>query len=198
MITKEIIETAYTYTSYRDMLDKLMAKHQTTGSDQSDEMLEYARVNIHRMQRLEKTVVINNDLSAQVMNIKKPLVFLVITEGWCGDAAQNVPVLSFMEKLTQNIELKLILRDENPDIMNLYLTGGSKSIPKVICLEKETLKELFVWGPRPEACQQIMLDLKNKGVSKKERGEAIHTWYAKDKTQSLQKEFTQLLQNLSL
>lgn len=193
MIIKETVQKAYSYANYRKMIDALMAENKTTGTDQSEDMVAYGRINIQRMQRLEKTVGINNELKEVLNKISKPLVFLVITEGWCGDAAQNVPVFHFMEKLSPCITLKLILRDENPEVMDKYLTNGSRSIPKLICLDKETREELFVWGPRPAACQQLMLDLKARNATKKEKGEAIHLWYARDKTESLQREITELL-----
>ncbi|MCE3226260.1 MAG: thioredoxin family protein [Bacteroidetes bacterium] len=193
MIPQTSVDKAMSYTEYRLLIDSLLEQNKTTGTDQSDDMIHYAKLNQQRMQRHEKNIVISDELKSTISSINKKIIFLVLTEGWCGDAAQNVPLFHFIEKHSSNIELKLLLRDENLDIMNQYLTDGSKSIPKLICLEKDSLKELFVWGPRPAPCQQLMLNLKANNASKKERGEAVHLWYARDKTQTLQKEITELL-----
>ncbi len=173
-----------------------MAQNKTTGTDQSEAMVNYGKLNLQRMQRLEKTVIISNELKSCIEHLNKKLIFLVITEGWCGDAAQNVPVFSFMENISSNIELKLLLRDENPELIDKYLTNGARAIPKLICLEKDTLKELFVWGPRPEPCQKIMLEMKAKNADSKVKAEAIHLWYARDKTATLQKEILELLKSV--
>jgi hypothetical protein len=197
VITSEILKNAYSYRQYRELIDTLAPENKTTGLDQSDEMVGYAKLNIQRMQRLEKSVVLNDGLCAALKQIQRPLFFVVLTEGWCGDAAQNVPVFSFIEKAADKIELKLLLRDENPELMNQYLTNGAKAIPKLICIEQESLKEVFVWGPRPKACQELVIDLKAKGATLKEKGEAVHLWYARDKTQTLQLEMTELLMSIN-
>jgi hypothetical protein len=193
MILQSSIDKAMSYSEYRLLLDSLLEQNKTTGADQSEEMIHYAKLNRQRMQRHEKNLVISDDLKRVITSVHKKIIFLVLTEGWCGDASQNVPAFHFIEKLSSDIELKLLLRDENPEIMDQYLTSGSRSIPKLICLEKDSLNELFVWGPRPAPCQQIMLDMKAKNASKKERGEAIHLWYARDKSETLQKEVAELL-----
>lgn len=175
------------------MIDSLMAENKTTGTDQSDAMINYAKMNIQRMQRIDKTTVIGEELKSTLGKLNRKLIFYVLTEGWCGDAAQNVPVLAILEQHTTNIELRLLLRDQNLEIMDQYLTNGGRSIPKLICVDAESGKELFEWGPRPQACQEIMLEMKKAGMEKTEIGEKIHAWYAKDKTHSLQKELVELL-----
>lgn len=184
------------YSQYRDLIDSLAAQNKTTGPDQSEEMVAYGKLNLQRMQRLEKTIVINDELKTVIQGSGRKLLFVVITEGWCGDAAQNVPVFAAMEKASSLLELKLLLRDENPAIMNQYLTNGAKAIPKLICLDKETMEELFVWGPRPKPCQDLVMELKAKNADLKEKGEAVHLWYARDKTQTLQKEITDLIKEI--
>jgi hypothetical protein len=170
-----------------------MLENKTTGQDQSAEMIEYARLNIHRMQRLEKTIQLDVQLIEAVKNIRMPIEFIVLSEGWCGDAAQNIPVFALMEKVSANLKLCILLRDENLEIMDAYLTNGGRSIPKLICVNSQTKEQLFVWGPRPQACQEIMTTMKEQGLEKKEIAEKIHAWYAMDKTNSLQKEFVVLI-----
>jgi hypothetical protein len=196
MITPQLLEKAMTYPEYRTLLETLMAEGKTTGADQSEFYLQYAKINLQRMHRLEKTTVIGGALKKALSRLSSSYIWLVITEGWCGDAAQNVPVMHAVEKECEHIQLKLILRDEHLDIMDQYLTSGARSIPKLICLEKETLKERFVWGPRPAAIQEVVLQLKKENKTLEEKGLITQNWYNADKTQSMQMELLSLVQNL--
>jgi hypothetical protein len=125
------------------------------------------------------------------------LIWLVLTEGWCGDAAQTVPIMAKMAGESLNIELKLIFRDENLDIMDEFLTDGGRSIPKLIVLNKETLEVLENWGPRPVEAQELFWKAKNSpDFDYPEVQKALQLWYAKDKTLSTQKELTALVKAL--
>ncbi|HRH60623.1 MAG TPA: thioredoxin family protein, partial [Chitinophagaceae bacterium] len=133
------------------------------------------------------------ELSALVQNIAAPQTWLVLTEGWCGDAAQIIPVLHKLAALNSNIALKFLLRDENLELMDMYLTKGiSRSIPKLIVLD-ENNDELFNFGPRPGALQEIFYHLKANAVPNAVIKEEIHKWYAKDKTITTQLEILELL-----
>jgi hypothetical protein len=88
------------------------------------------------------------------------------------------------------ISLRILLRDENPDVMNAYLTNGSRSIPKLICLDAKTLEEVGVWGPRPAEAQEKMNEWKALPLS--EKIEKVHAWYAANETAALQSEFLNL------
>ena len=198
LIMKNYIDKSISYNSYVDLLEKLMTEGKTTGPIQTEDYLNYAKLNLARMHRLNKTANLTTELKEQLKKVKGNFIFLVLTEGWCGDAAQNLPTMHLMELACKNIELKLIFRDENLELMDKYLTDGGRSIPKLICLEKSSAgpgyKEVFNWGPRPQAVQHIMHELKEKGADKKEKAEKIHSWYAEDKTLSLQKEMKDLIE----
>jgi len=187
------LSKSYSYKQYRELIAALLQENKTTGADQSEAMIAYAKINEQRMKRLDKTVELLPELKNYLNELKRKLTFVVLTEGWCGDAAQNIPVFSLIEEASDKFELKIILRDENLSIMDQYLTKGGRAIPKLICLDTETKKELFNWGPRPVPCQQLVEQMVSEGVSKEERGEKIHLWYAKDKTQHLQRELLHLL-----
>ncbi len=197
MITQELIDGAMTYEQYKKLLEDLLHQGKTTGPNQSEEYLNYAKINLQRMQRLEKTITLNTELSDALANIKSPYTWLIITEGWCGDASQNLPVLNLIGKACPNINLKLILRDEHPGLIDQYLTNGARAIPKLICLKKDlatgnTYTEVFVWGPRPAALQKIVMELKKENVPVAEKGLITQNWYNADKTQSLQEELLKL------
>lgn len=187
------LSKSYSYKQYRELIAALLQDNKTTGTDQSEALVAYARINEQRMKRIDKTTELIPELKSYLHDLKRKLIFVVLSEGWCGDAAQNVPVFSLIENASDKIELKILLRDENLNIMDQYLTKGGRAIPKLICLDAETKKELFNWGPRPVPCQQLVEQLVAEGMSKEERGEKIHLWYAKDKTQHLQQELLHLL-----
>lgn len=191
---KQYVDRSINYKQYIDLLDDLMKQGKTTGPNQSEDYLNYAKLNLARMHRLNKTATLTNELKEVLQKVKFPFIFLVLTEGWCGDAAQNIPTMHLIEEACKKVELKLIFRDENLELMDRYLTGGGRSIPKLICLDKVSLKEIFTWGPRPEAVQHIMLDLKERKAPPTEKAEIIHKWYAEDKTLSLQKELKDLVE----
>lgn len=201
MITQELINGAMNYEQYKKLLEDLLQKGKTTGPNQSDEYLNYAKINLQRMHRLEKTITLSPELSGSLTNIKSSYAWLIITEGWCGDASQNLPVLNLIGKACANIDLKLVLRDEHPELMDQYLTNGARAIPKLICLKKDPMatavySEIFVWGPRPAALQEIVMKLKKENVPVAEKGLVTQNWYNTDKTQSLQKELLKLIRLL--
>ncbi len=190
------ISKSFTYNDYYTLLENLMKEGKTTGINQSEDYLNYAKLNLARMNRLNKTIELTEELKRALKKITKKYIWLVITEGWCGDAAQNIPVFHFIEQENPNIELRLILRDENLELMDKYLTNGGRSIPKLICLDKEALKEIFVWGPRPQETQEIMLDLLARKVTLEDKSLILQKWYNNDKTLTLQDEFVELLKKL--
>lgn len=202
MITPELIAQAMDYNAYKTLLDELLTQGKTTGSNQSEEFVNFGKINLQRMHRVEKTTVLMPELVKAVAALKDEYVWLVLTEGWCGDASQNLPVIHLVAQAGSNIELKLLLRDEHTDIMDLYLTNGARAIPKLICLKKNTssdnvtFSEMFVWGPRPTALQEIVVKLKHEGVSLAEKGIITQNWYNHDKTLSVQKELLSLIGTL--
>ncbi|WP_069130138.1 thioredoxin family protein [Rhodohalobacter halophilus] len=195
-ITREIIDEALNYADYRELIDRLMASGKTTGENHSEAMLHYTKMNTFRMRRLDKTTELMPELQTTLEQIKRPMVWLVLTEAWCGDAAQIIPVLQKMADQNEMIELKLILRDQHLDIMDEFLTNGkSRSIPKLIVLDANTLDVLGDWGPRPFEAQEMYEDWRlNDGEDYREISETLHKWYADDKTESTQKELLPLLE----
>ena len=194
-ITRELIEEAFTYNQYRELIDKLLERGRTTGDKDSEEIIHYTRMNVQRMKRQDKQISLNESLKEKLENLGSNWIWLVITEGWCGDAAQNIPVINKMAEAAPNIELKFILRDEHPEIMDQYLTDGSRSIPKLVCLDAESLEEIGTWGPRPAVIQEKAMQWKeDPEISKEEWAEKLHKWYADNKTEEQQKEFEQLIE----
>lgn len=200
VINQELINSAMNYQEYIDLLMGLFEEGKTTGENQSEELLDYAKMNLQRMKRLQKTVLIEPELSAALNAEHTPkMIWLVITEGWCGDAAQNLPLLNKLAELSKKLQLQLILRDKNPAVMNQFLTNGGRSIPKLIALNAENLSVLGTWGPRPKTAQLLIEEFKEKNPTApfSELATVLQLWYARDKTQSQQSELIECLKNWS-
>ncbi len=193
MVTSSDWEKGISYLAYREMVNDLVAAGKTTGEEQSEKLLNYTQMNVQRMRRWDKTAVINPDLHSLLQKVV-PQKWLVLTEGWCGDVSQSLPTLVKMADASPHIELRVLLRDENNALMNMYLTNGGKSIPKLIAVDTD-FNELFNWGPRPVAAQTLITTLKQVETPFEELSEQLHKWYATDKNAHLQAEFIELLQS---
>ena len=196
MPMQSYLDKAISYAQYRQMLTDLLAEGKTTGPIQSEFYLEIAQLNQARMNRLDRKTRLTETTSAYLAGLDRELIFLVLTEGWCGDAAQILPVLNWMADATKKIQLQTLLRDENPALMDEFLTDGSRGIPKAIILDAKTKELLGSWGPRPAPAQQLVIDYKNTPDPKPEYAEfqkQLHTWYARDKTVTTQKELVAVL-----
>ena len=162
--------------------------------EECDPYLDYIKLNMARMKRLDRDIRLIEGFKTLQARIKIPITWIVLAEAWCGDVAQNLPVFARIAGEVTDIELKLLLRDQNLDVMDHYLTNGGRAIPKLICLHSADLKELGTWGPRPQEAQQIMKEYKANPIGPKdEMIKKIQLWYLKDKGVSLQNELLNLL-----
>jgi len=198
IITPKVIDNAYSYKQYREMVDELLNQGKTTGMIQTDNYVEFTRLNNQRMNRLEKTTVLTPYIIDELRKLKNKFIWIIITEAWCGDAANIVPVIFKIASETELIKMKLILRDENLEIMDKYLTNGGRSIPKLICLNADTMEEICVWGPRPKVLQGLITSMKsNPDFDNNELKKFIQTWYFNDKTIEIQNEIRLLINRCS-
>jgi len=196
-ILGEKISSAFNYTDFKKYSEEIVNSLQSASlNDEEKSLFEYRKLNLARVNRVEKTYEPSNKIKEKFSNLRKQ-IWLVITEDWCGDSAQNLPAIAKIASLNNNIGLKIVLRDDNLDLMDMYLTDGKRSIPKLIALD-ENLNEIFIWGPRPQKAQEYFDNLKNQGLVKEEIIKEIHSWYAKDKCQSLENEFIELIEHNKL
>ncbi len=195
VVTPDLITSAQTYSEYREMIDGLLQENKTTGINHSESYLDYTRMNVQRMNRWDKTVKISPELEQVVSSISSPQIWLLITEAWCGDAAQSIPFIAKLAELNPLIKLRLVLRDENPELMDAYLTEGARSIPILIGLSDDLSRELFVWGPRPAFLQNRLkaYKLDPQNITPKEFADGTHLWYARDKNKAIAEEITPLI-----
>ncbi|SIN68438.1 thioredoxin family protein [Algoriphagus halophilus] len=195
IISEEIVLSGLTYEEYRQLIDELLAEGKTTGTNHSEANINYTKMNVARMRRVDKTAKISSDMESLIKGIQEPQTWLVLTEAWCGDASQSIPYFAKLAALNPLINLKLVLRDENPELMDQYLTNGARSIPKLIGLSQDLNEELFTWGPRPQYLQERLIAYKKdpQGLSSKEFSEGTYLWYARDRNQAIEQELKEAI-----
>lgn len=193
-IIKKSLEKTLSYQEYKGLVSKLLAEGKSTGPNQSEALTNYSKLNDKRMSRLDKTISLEPDTISFLQEINEPQTWLVITEGWCGDAAQNLPVIHKMAEENSLISLQLVLRDENLELMDLFLTNGGRSIPKLIAIDSNQ-NIIFTWGPRPSEATQMVAEYKLKhGALDAAFKQDLQVWYNKNKGKNLQEDFLKLLE----
>lgn len=194
-IIKNSLENSYSYSEYRNQVTSLLRQGKVTGLEQSEALANYTALNEARMNRLEKTIVLTEQVKIALSTLKTKYIWLVISEGWCGDAAQLLPIMHKMAEFSENIEMRVALRDENEELMNLYLTNGGKAIPKLVVIDAETNTVLGDWGPRPLGAKNLIIDYKaTHGVVDETAKTELQKWYLQDKGVSTQTEILLLIE----
>lgn len=187
-IHNRVWASGMSYDAYIALLEQLLSEGKTTGPNQSPDKLEHARINLVRMKRIFQQF--EPDPGSMEMLQSKPdnIRMLFIVEGWCGDAAQIVPAVFKMVR-QRGWESRFILRDEHPEVMDMFLTNGTRSIPAIVAMDENGHVLGQHWGPRP-ALLQSMVDSWKAEMSKADWQKLMHTWYARDRSLSIQDDFT--------
>jgi thiol-disulfide isomerase/thioredoxin len=192
-LIQEALLKAMSYPQYRALVASLAMDNKTTGSIQTDDLVNYTKLNDRRMKRWDKTVKIDETTEQNIRSATAKHTWLVLTESWCGDAAVALPVMEKVASLNPNISFKVILRDENVSLMNQFLTNGGMSIPKLIVLENHNQNVLGSWGPRSQNATKLVMDHKElHGTILPAFKEELQVWYNTDKGQSILKELVAL------
>lgn len=184
--------------TYNKYVEDFSNKVNSVNPDNLDEVqkkkYETLKLNLQRTSRLDKTFepeIETNEIFSQINNDQQ---WIVLTESWCGDSAQIVPVIAKLAQLNSKIDLKILLRDSNLDYMDLYLTNGGRAIPKLIVYD-ENNEELFQWGPRPKVAQDLFTNLKNDGLEKSDINKELHLWYGRNRGKEVEKEICELVKS---
>ncbi len=183
---------------YDDFVNESIQRIQTVNFDLLDDVekknIETTKLNHHRSKRIDKTYKISGDLRELISEIHNPQLWMVITEDWCGDSAQNLPHIAKIAELNDMIALRIIERDKHPEIMDQYLTNGTRSIPILIAFDEEG-NELFKWGPRPVKIQKMVNKWKEEGLPKSEWLEKLHLEYGRNRGKFFEEEFNKVIKN---
>lgn len=193
-IVQKALSNSFSYTEYRNLVAKYAEEGKTTGEIPSEDHIVFTKLNEARMHRLDKTMQVADETKSFLENLKKEYTWIVIAESWCGDAAQILPVINRMATVSDKIDLKVVLRDDNSALMNQFLTNGTKSIPKLIIVDNESNNVIADFGPRPIGAKQLILDYKAEyGVVDETAKIELQKWYLQDKGISTQKEIVELM-----
>jgi hypothetical protein len=188
---------SYTYLEYKKIVSDFLSEGKSTGNEQSEDLLHYSTLNESRLKRLDKTITVPDEISVKLKALEREYIWLVIAEGWCGDAAQILPILNKMALETDQIDLKIVFRDLNDDLMNHFLTNGARAIPKLIIIDKASGKVCNHWGPRPKGASDLIKKYKEQfGIVDEEAKSQLQLWYLHDKGFSTQNEVIGMMQNL--
>ena len=189
---------SHPYLEYKKLVSDLLLENKSTGREQSEDLTHYSSLNETRMHRLDKTIKITDENKQKLKDLKGEYIWLVISEGWCGDAAQLLPIVDKMATESGKIEVRIVLRDENEDFMKLFLTNKSKSIPIVVIINKESGSVIGKWGPRPKGALTLIGNYKKEfGVIDETVKTDLQMWYLHDKGLSTQDEIIALMQLIS-
>jgi hypothetical protein len=188
---------SHTYSEYRKIVSDLLSEGKSTGNEQSEDLLHYTTLNETRLKRLDKTITVPEEISVKLKELGKEYIWLVISEGWCGDAAQILPILNKMALESEKINLKIVFRDLNEDLMSQFLTNGGRAIPKLLIIDKASGKVCNHWGPRPKEASNLIKNYKEQfGIVDEEAKSQLQMWYLHDKGLSVQNEVVEMMYSI--
>lgn len=193
-IIENSLKNSYDYRGYRKKVSELLSEGKSSGNEQSEDLLHYSQLNEVRMNRLDKTIVVPEEIESRLGKLKKRYTWLVLAEGWCGDAAQLLPVMHKMDEVAVNVDFHIVFRDENEPLMHEFLTNGARSIPKLIIIDTENHDVLAAWGARPEGATRLIKEFKAKfGVVNEIAKIELQKWYLQDKGLSTMEEISKIM-----
>lgn len=189
----DALSQALSYTQYKELVSKHVEHGTNTGPEVTDALANYTVLTDRRMKRLDKTLKVPEQAVLALKKLDNKVTWLVLTESWCGDAAQSMPMMEKFAQLNSNIDFKVILRDSNLDLMDRFLTNGSRSIPKLIALNTQN-EVVGTWGPRPSVATQMVHNFKEEhGKLTPEFKKDLQVWYNKDKAANIAQDLMELL-----
>ena len=196
-ILEKSLQTAKSYTEYKALILDLLKQGKSTGPNQNESLFHFSKLNNQRMKRLDKQTRLEEETLTKTQKINRDFTWLVLTEGWCGDAAQTLPVINKIAETNKKIDLKVVLRDENDELMNQFLTNGNKSIPKLIVVDKASNEVVGSWGPRSVKASKMVSDYKEKhGKVDAKLKTDLQNWYNQDKGKNIEFEMVELIDEL--
>ncbi|MBL4707261.1 MAG: thioredoxin family protein [Flavobacteriales bacterium] len=194
MNPKEIIAKGMSASAYHDLLGRIVESGKYKNEEKGSSLYEFIKLNHMRTKRILKQTKIPTELFENIKSVRSNYYWVVLSEPWCGDSANILPIISKLSDMNDRIELNVLLRDEHPEIMDQFLTNGTRAIPKLICFD-EDYSIVGEWGPRPAVLKERVNCIKNKkSISSDELKEQIQIWYNADKGNSVYNELGTILQ----
>jgi hypothetical protein len=184
------------FRNYLNLFDEILTADKPAAPYNTAAYFNYAELNNKRQERWHKKGKLLPETIDAFSKINQNLNWVLITEPWCGDAAHSGPFIGKMAEASKKINLQVQLRDGDSEIEN-YLTNGSKSIP-VLIVRDENGKDLFRWGPRPSAAQEIHLNNQVSDKTEESKKVELQKWYNADKGVCIQHEIVSFLKDNNL
>lgn len=192
-VIKDSLQGSMSYATYRNLVKILVEEKSNSGIEKNEDLASFTVLNDKRMNRWDKTLKISDESKDKLSHFNENITWLVITESWCGDAAHIVPVLFKIAEFI-NINFRVVLRDDNLELMDMFLTNGARAVPKLVMIDNVSGEVLNTYGPRPSEATQMVIDYKAKhGVITPEFKEDLQHWYNKDKGQNIVNDITEML-----
>ena len=201
-VDKFVVKTlakAITYGNFRDEISRKVINYVPHPEGKKPDYEFYEKLNHQRMERLDKSIIVDQQIKSEIQEIvKDEQVWLVLTEGWCGDGAQSLPVINKMAEANDKITLRIAYRDKNHQLMDQFLTNGARSIPKLIILDGQNFEVVGTWGPRPNEAKKLRESLIANNETMLDIATELQKWYTKDKGATIQAEIMELLKQINI
>jgi thiol-disulfide isomerase/thioredoxin len=182
VLVSNALTSAISYPEFMEQMEACVAEQTSSAPEPSESFAGYTKLNLARMKRLAKTIQLPEAVINTFKDFTEKRQWLVITESWCGDAAQTMPIMQQLADLNPSIELKVVYRDQNPELMDAFLTEGTRSIPILINYDPINEQVLGHWGPRPTPLnERVKEEKEQKGGLSPEFRKELQLWYNKDK-----------------
>jgi len=194
-LVQEALKNAMSYKAYAALVEQHADAETNTGPDITEALINYTLLSHRRMKRWGKTFKLQQEDIDQINAFDGDMTWLIITESWCGDAAQTMPMMDKIAQASQGkIQVKVVLRDENLELMDAFLTNGARSIAKLIAIDNRSGKIIGEWGPRPSIATQMVQDYKAEhGKLTPEFKQDLQVWYNKDKGRNATEDLLELI-----
>lgn len=193
VLTEEQFKSGFTFDDFLAKTEQKVAATDVNSLEGEElSLFKYRELNIYRMKRGVKSFTPDQSLMELINTPKAGKNWLVLTEDWCGDSAQCLPGLYVMAKENPSIDFRILERDNNPEIMDKYLTNGTRSVPILVAMNDQ-FEEIFRWGPRPKEAADLVKEWKAQGLEKAEFVERLHVWYGRNRCKAIQEEIKAIL-----
>jgi len=193
-IIESSLKRSISYQTYRELVEQMARENKTSGLDKTKTQIKFTKLNDSRMRRWDKRLKIADEYKSIIKTFDEPIIWLVMSESWCGDSAHVLPVLNKIAELNNHIDLKIVFRDNNPELMDSFLTYGNRAVPKLIMIDKASGDILTTYGPRPSEATDYVHRFKAKyGKLTPEFKADLQHWYNNDKGQNIVEDVVRIL-----
>lgn len=193
------VNELFTVDSFIQLTTSLAEAKSSSGDEKGEEKIAATALNAVRMKRIRKQFVPVPELVQCCKGISTGIDWVCLAESWCGDAAQNIPVIAAILEQNPAFSFAVVLRDANPQLMNDFLNNGNKSIPVLIAYEKGTNRYMGKWGSRPKRIQEQALAIKkaNPSIVHADFVKEVQLIYARDNGKAMADDLWQMLKDIA-